>query len=266
MKYKAIISDLDGTLLNDQHVFSDYTKEVLRAAVEKGYKLMIATGRHHCDLNYMVDKTLKLPIYRISSNGARSFSPDGKLLFKCDIDAALSRQMIDLSCDPDVYRHVYKNDSWYSDKYDEMADSYHTLSGFVMEVVDFSSFDFSDCMKVFYISPDTDKLKEIENRISQIGQDRLYLTYSMPFCFEVLNSQANKANAAEDILKKLGISWEETVAFGDGLNDREMLQKAGCGRVMENGDEELKKALPEDSLIGRNNSDSVARFIEKNLL
>ncbi|MBP9510756.1 MAG: HAD family phosphatase, partial [Fusobacteriaceae bacterium] len=45
MKYKAVISDLDGTLLNSNHTISKYTQEVIKKVIEKGVKFYIATGR-----------------------------------------------------------------------------------------------------------------------------------------------------------------------------------------------------------------------------
>ena len=50
-----------------------------------------------------------------------------------------------------------------------------------------------------------------------------------------------KATAIEVILDKLGLKPENAVAFGDGLNDIEMLQTVGCGVAMGNAHEELKK-------------------------
>lgn len=52
--YKAIITDLDGTLFNGESLISDYSAEVLRQAEKKGYTIIIATGRHHADADYIV--------------------------------------------------------------------------------------------------------------------------------------------------------------------------------------------------------------------
>ena len=49
MKYKAIVCDLDGTLLNSQHTISKYTRDVIKDVTNLGVKFFIATGRHHMD-------------------------------------------------------------------------------------------------------------------------------------------------------------------------------------------------------------------------
>ena len=46
---KVIISDLDGTLLNNDHQVSHFTKQVLKQIHDQGNTLVIATGRHHLD-------------------------------------------------------------------------------------------------------------------------------------------------------------------------------------------------------------------------
>ena len=45
--YKAVISDLDGTLLNDRSKISDFTRETVRELIDKGIKFYIATGRNY---------------------------------------------------------------------------------------------------------------------------------------------------------------------------------------------------------------------------
>ena len=48
--YKLVISDLDGTLLNENHLLSEYTKKVIEKLNEKGVPFFLATGRHFLDL------------------------------------------------------------------------------------------------------------------------------------------------------------------------------------------------------------------------
>ena len=55
----------------------------------------------------------------------------------------------------------------------------------------------------------------------------------------------------------------ETIAFGDGLNDLEMLGIVGKGFIMENGSETLKKLLPNLEIIGNNTNDGVAKKLKE---
>ena len=74
-KIKVIISDLDGTLLNTDHTISDYTKSVFQELHKQNYLIIVATGRHHIDAMAVID-TLGIPVYLVTSNGARIHSPE----------------------------------------------------------------------------------------------------------------------------------------------------------------------------------------------
>lgn len=48
--FRAIVSDLDGTLLNAHHMIGDFTIQTLQQLAAKGIDIMLATGRNHTDL------------------------------------------------------------------------------------------------------------------------------------------------------------------------------------------------------------------------
>ena len=70
-------------------------------------------------------------------------------------------------------------------------------------------------------------------------------------------------NAVKEILEKEGISCNEAIAFGDGLNDKEMLTVVGKGVVMGNASDKLKALLPDFEVIGTSSEDSEAHYLEK---
>jgi hydroxymethylpyrimidine pyrophosphatase-like HAD family hydrolase len=83
--------------------------------------------------------------------------------------------------------------------------------------------------------------------------------------FNIFNAnESNKMNAIIDVIKYLNISMLETVSFGDGFNDMEMIKECGVGVVVENGIQELKNMA--DYICRDNNHDGVAKWIEENIL
>ena len=50
LPFKAVVSDLDGTLLNTNHVIGDFTIEILNKLEQKGVDIILATGRNHTDV------------------------------------------------------------------------------------------------------------------------------------------------------------------------------------------------------------------------
>ena len=51
LPFKAVVSDLDGTLLNANHVIGDFTIEILNKLEQKGVDIILATGRNHTDVS-----------------------------------------------------------------------------------------------------------------------------------------------------------------------------------------------------------------------
>ncbi|KAJ3007394.1 UNVERIFIED_CONTAM: hypothetical protein HDU68_003540, partial [Siphonaria sp. JEL0065] len=88
----------------------------------------------------------------------------------------------------------------------------------------------------------------------------LSLVYSGPYFLEVSGAGVNKGYGLESYCKANNIARHDVVAFGDLLNDAEMLQFAGLGLCMGNGHEDMKKLA--DRVIETNAVDGVAREIE----
>ncbi|KAF9140583.1 hypothetical protein BGX30_006278 [Mortierella sp. GBA39] len=88
----------------------------------------------------------------------------------------------------------------------------------------------------------------------------LTLTYSGPYFLEISAAGVNKGLGLSAYCALHNIPREEVVAFGDLLNDAEMLQFAGLGLCMENGHEDMKKLA--DRVIGTNAEDGVAVEVE----
>ena len=96
---KVIISDLDGTLLNQHHVISDYTRSVFQELHQQNYLIVVATGRHHLDAMPLVER-LGVPLYLVTSNGARIHSPEKELLFSINMDSETVKSILNLDAHP----------------------------------------------------------------------------------------------------------------------------------------------------------------------
>lgn len=263
MKYEAIVCDLDGTLLNEKHQLSDETKEVIKKVKDTGKKIFIATGRHHLDA-LAIKKQLGLDSYLISSNGARIHNENNEIIFKGDIPKELSNEIFDLNINEEIYKNIYKDDFWFSEKPLDEAHEYHKESGFTYSVRKFSELKNSEVIKFFYINEDEKLIRNLENEINEKFRNRINLTLSLPICLEIMNKGISKGNAIKDILlPKFKITPEEVISFGDGLNDYEMLDIVGEGLLMGNCNPRLKELLPNNKVIGRNDEDGVAEYLKK---
>ena len=81
LPFKAVVSDLDGTLLNTNHVIGEFTIDVLNKLEQKGVDIILATGRNHTDVASILGKIGAEHAVMITSNGATSARPEKVTLF-----------------------------------------------------------------------------------------------------------------------------------------------------------------------------------------
>ncbi|MGL6064203.1 MAG: Cof-type HAD-IIB family hydrolase [Fusobacteriaceae bacterium] len=257
-KYKAIICDLDGTLLNNNHTISEFTKETIKKVVEKGIKFYIATGRHHMDA-LEFKNILNLNSFLISSNGARVHNENNEEIFSINIPKNVTTELINLDIDDEIHKNIYMGDSWISEKPLPQAKAFHRDSGFMQTVIpSFDALRNKESIKFFFMGPTEEKIAILNKEIEKKMGNHVAITLSMKDCLEVMCKGVSKGEAIKKMLGLEGIALSEAIAFGDGMNDVEMLGVVDKGFLMGNHNPSLKEALPDNEIIGTNHEDAVA--------
>ena len=101
----------------------------------------------------------------------------------------------------------------------------------------------------------SEKIKVIQNKLPDFS-----ISSSTPYFLEVTNKNVNKGTGMLKLIEILGIKQEETMAFGDGGNDVEMIEYAHVGITLKNGTDAVKKVA--DIVLNQSvNEDAVANFI-----
>jgi Cof subfamily protein (haloacid dehalogenase superfamily) len=258
--YRLVVCDLDGTLLNPQHRLGDYTRGVLGRLRDRGVGLMLASGRHFCDLNGLAAE-LGASDGLISSNGAAVHDAGGNLIHHQALDPACLDFLLRDPAFDGLHKNLYRIDDWVVERPEPDLLQYHQESGFSYRVVDFADLDAQPVLKVFFYG-DPRRLPELEDLVHARCLGRLATTFSLPVTLEVMAAGVSKGAALERILAGLDIEPAEVIAFGDGLNDLELLQGVGKGVLMGNADPRLKAALPGREVIGTNADEAVARYLD----
>lgn len=260
--FKAIISDLDGTLLTHQHQIGQFTIDTLQKLAAKGVDIYFATGRNLPDVKHIIRKVNVDEAMLATSNGARANLLSGKLLFTNYLPEPIAFALMNLEFDRTrVCVNSFQGDDWFINVDVAELKKFHQDSGYSYQVVDFSQHHGKNTEKVFYIGRTLADLQPIEAEIREKFGDQVYLTYSTPQCLEVMNHSVSKANALAELVKLRGYSLKECIAFGDGMNDIEMLSSVGKGCVMGNADARLKAILPSNEVIGLNRDEAVASYL-----
>ena len=264
LPFKAIISDLDGTLLNAEHKIGDFTIKILSELSQKGVDIYIATGRSLPDVKHIIRKVNVDEAMLVTSNGARANFLSGECVLNHHLPEELAFKLMNIEFDPTrVCVNSYQGDEWFINIDLESLRKYHKDSGFMYQVVDFAQHHGRQTEKVFFIGRELADLLPIEQKIRETYGDQVYTVYSTPQCLEVMNNSVSKANALEELAERIGYTLKDCLVFGDGMNDFEMLKQAGKGCVMGNADPRLKEALPNNEVIGFNKDEAVAHYIRQ---
>lgn len=264
-KIKVIISDLDGTLLNSDHTISAYTKSVFQELHRQNYLIIVATGRHHMDAMAIIS-SLELPVYLVTSNGARIHSPQKELLYAFNLDADAVKSILSLDIDPEITTVLFKETVWQTSKTNKKLNAFQKDLVYPPEVVDFAELDDYSAIKMFFTHDDHQKLVELKNRILENHSEVIHHAFSLPICLEFMDKSVDKSVAIAKVLEKEGYSFEEAISFGDGFNDERMLDAAGIGLIMGNAPDNLKNKLSHLEVITNNVEDGVARYLSDNVL
>ena len=256
--YKAVISDLDGTLLNSQHQVSDFTRATLKTLIDGGVKFIVATGRHIIDVQG-IRQTMGFECELITSNGALVSAADDSLLFQYTLAPEMAEDLIRISDgNRDYDANIYTRNDWYlAREVPELLES-HKDSGFLYTVADLSQIDMTGIHK-FCFTGEHQALLGLERFLFERYPDEASIVFSRDDCLEVMAANVNKGNSAREALAGFGLGIDDAIAFGDGMNDFEMLTMAARGFVMDNATERLKRALPEYPVAQHCDEDGVAR-------
>lgn len=260
---KVVISDLDGTLLTANHNISQRTHDTIKTLIADGIKFIIATGRHHSDVAPIVE-SLGGNIFYITSNGARVHDQNGNLFHSESIGADIVEDLIGLSRNYDVHCNIYDGDDWYVETPEEKLLGMHPESNFIYQQVNFFDLEHKDVSKVFFLG-DHNTLQKLQTHIHQQHQEKVSSTFSATYLLEVMTQGVNKGNTLQKVLDYKNIDPQHAIAFGDGLNDFEMLRLVKHGVVMRNAHAQLKEKLVQFHEAPTNTEDGVAVFLKNYL-
>lgn len=269
MKYKLIVSDMDGTLLGDNHKITEENKIALNKALQKGVKVVPASGRIYNSAREHFD-FLDINTPLIACNGAIiKETKTNKLIYKNNIPNDICWKIIDIFEKNKMYYQLYSENTMMCknlSKEDQIKTRERLKNFFNDDINVHFGNDLKEevakheILKIIAIDDhDMDKLKKIKADLEVI--EDIEITSSWYNNVEIMNKGVNKGEALKYLLKYLGIDKEEVIAFGDNYNDLPMLELAGMGVVMGNADEKVKEKG--NYVTSKNTESGVARAIYK---
>ena len=263
MPYRLIAADMDGTLLDPASRLTERTVRALRAAGEAGAGVVLASGRMPCALRYFVN-TLNITAPLIAYNGALIADPrTEKALASFPISAALGREIAGACEDLGLHIQAYEGDAFWCETANQFARDYQTFLNCPvrLEAVGekLSSWLPFDTPKMLAIDT-AERVSQFLPVLRERFAGRVKIATSNPKFIEFVSPAAGKAAALARVSEITGVPREEIIAFGDGLNDLDMLEWAGTSCAMENGAPEVKARSTR--VVPSNAEDGVAQEVE----
>jgi len=248
---ETAIFDLDGTLLNPEHVPTVGTIATVRKLHEKGITVAIATGRSAPAL-FPVVAALGIPrVPVVCYNGAGGLmcaydSATQKVsveeeIFKQPLSAAATRAALDFGRGLGFVLHYYAGDEILVEREDEQTRRYRDLTGVQQRVV--ASLDGQQDPYKILVMCGEERIDEVhEAALREVGEVCHVIRGAPPFFVELLDPAVNKGDGVAKMMQQMGRSLETCAAFGDGDNDLEMVKMVGYGVAMANARDIVKQS------------------------
>ncbi len=229
---KAAFFDIDGTLLSfHTHRVSEGTVRAFHTLHRHGVRTFISSGRPQVLIPPM-------PVDfegRITMNGALVFTPETTLVSnpvpQTDLDAWL-----DFAKTHNLCTMTFTADGMMLAQPNEVGMALRNQLEFTMPpVVDIDEMRGHEVFQIIAVMP-----ADLDERVGSL-LPHCRLPRWHPAFTDIVTDGNSKAMGMDAICRHFGIPQEETLAFGDGANDIEMLQWAGIGVAMGNADDHVKQ-------------------------
>ncbi|MBK9450752.1 MAG: HAD family phosphatase [Bacteroidetes bacterium] len=271
MKFKAICTDIDGTLLNAERELSPETLDVLRRAKDR-VPVILASSRMPAAMRHLQAELGILDCPLVCYNGGYVIHyPEGAsdpvVLHSTPIPLEVCIAIHKLSAGTEVHVSLYHADEWYVPAQDQWAAReanntkvQPTLANFDDVFADWAARGIG-AHKVMCMGP-AEEIEAIEQFLAANYGDELNLYRSKPTYLEIAHSSISKRTALQLLLDQVyPIQWEDLVAFGDNYNDMEMLEAVGLGVAVGNAKDEVKQISNYIAAAGK--EDGVAHTVRR---
>lgn len=253
---KVIFMDIDGTLVNDNGVIPESARLAVKKARENGHLVFICTGRSKAEL---FDDILEVGFDGIIGAAGGYMEVNQEVIFHENVKAEDVRQLVAFFDEHGVDFYLESNGGLFASKnckqhLRSIIEDYVKENPEAKEEVEKGLQPFHDTL-----IDDEDLIREDINKISFLASDLPFERIEQEFAstFTVIRSTVplfgensgelsipgiHKATAIAKLLEHLNIDKKDTFAYGDGMNDLEMIEYVQHGIAMGNAKEALKQA------------------------
>ena len=257
--FRAIVFDLDDTLLRDDLTISDETVRVLHAFHDRGIRIIPASGRAPASILDFARRIGCCDLL-IASNGAEIATPEGSILSQVMIADDVAQRILAFGNESGIYMHTYLADSFHYNRDSVWSDRYRIsarLTG--VRETDLPAFVRAHPTNKILMMAHRDTISALYPKACALFSREASVTTSKAEFLEFNPGGTSKGKALHEALRRMSIMPEETMVFGDGINDLSMLLPPFYGVAMKNAAPAVQEQAKD--VCGDNASDGVARYL-----
>lgn len=261
---KIAFIDIDGTLTNSKKELTEITVEAVKQLINKGIYVVLCSGRTN---SYVCkfSKKANASQYVIACNGAEIYDYKNKKniyankLSLKDIKTLWNYcNKYDMECNINTEKERYTNKENNQGK---------ILIKDIKEIEDIDIFQIVSGHKSLLFMEEMEKYIYDSPTLKIANASNIYINKIIDgngYFFDITNKDVSKGNAIKKILEYLNIPKENSIGFGDHINDYDLFNAVGFKVAMGNANDNLK--VQADFITLTNDENGVADFINKYLL
>lgn len=255
--YKAVFSDIDGTLLNSQHQITPKTEEAIKNILKQGIPFIPVSARPPYAITPYTEQ-LGSQHGMICYSGALILDKNLTALYSVTLEPQDLQKLNAVLAD---FAHLsisyYAGLDWFcNDVNNDWIKQESEITGLNAKLL---QGNLTDVHKILVMGS-AEEIQTLEPVLKQ-ALPHLSIHRSKVEYLEIMNPAATKAKAIQFMAQHLGISAEQVIAFGDNFNDLDMLQYAGLSIAMGNAPDAIKQVAKE--VTATNNEDGIALVLNR---
>ena len=266
----AIVTDVDGTLLNSSQELTMRTEVAIARAAACGVPVILATGKSRGPWARRLLPKLPVPMPGVFIQGLLTCDADGTVLESIELEPDVASDVVEFAKANGASLVAFCGSRILCEARDENTDLVLAYGEPTPEAVGDLRENMVDAgiavnKLLLFADEDTNAMPTLRAAAEKRFDDRCSITTAVPGMLEFLPKGASKGAAVERLLKRLDIDPRNVLALGDGENDVEMLRLAGTAVAMAGSSAKVVAAA--GGVVGASNDENgVAAAIETYVL
>lgn len=269
MNIKLVLSDIDGTILDDNNLIDSKLKYELQILKKKNIPFILSSARSPEGM-YPIAKELDISENPIACyNGAyivKNIDQSDPLIISSHplltdeinkIFDMIQKQF------PTVSINLYSKSSWYVNQTDQWIEAESDITNIVPTTTDLRRLIQAGPVHKLMLIDQPGVIKDLMSTLQKTNFNQSTFILSKQNYLEITDKKASKCEALKDLCHYFKIPIEDTMTLGDNFNDVPMFKESGLGVAMENAPEEVKGFANEVTVSNNHNgvSSALRKFI-----